>query len=75
MTLKITAKVIWRHRVNEWIKTIMMYHHTKFELPNLSHKNYMNVQSCIMSTFISINTVHLFRQANTQIANIEISVK
>ena len=22
------------------IKTIMMYHHTKFELPNAFHKNY-----------------------------------
>ena len=35
----------------------MMYHHTQFELPNAFHKNYMNVQSCIMSAFVSINIV------------------
>ena len=52
MTLKTTVKVIWRHWVKEWIKTIMMYHNTKFELPNAFHKNYMIVQSCVMSTFI-----------------------
>ena len=49
-----------------------MYLHTKFELPNAFYKNYMNVQSCIMSTFISINIVHLFRQTNPQNAKIEI---
>ena len=42
----------------------MMYHHTKFELPNAFHQIYMNVQSCIMLTFISINVVHLFCQIN-----------
>ena len=75
MTLKITVKVIWRHLVNELVKTIMMYHHTKFELTNAFHKNYMNVQICIMSTFISINIVHLFRQTNPENAIIEISIK
>ena len=64
-----------RHWVNEWIKTIMMYHHTKFELPNAFHKNYMNVQSCIMSMFLSFNIVHLFRQTNPQNAKIENSIK
>ena len=42
----------------------MMYHHTKFEVPNAFHKNYMNIQICIMSTSMSINIVHLFRQLN-----------
>ena len=51
----------------------MMYHHTI--LPNAFHKNYMNVQSCIMSTFISINIVHFFRQTNPQNAKIKISIK
>ena len=53
----------------------MMYHQTKFELPIAFHKNYMNVQSCVMSTFISINIVHLSRQTNPQSAKIEISMK
>ena len=53
----------------------MMYHHTKFELPNAFQKNYMNVQSCMMSTFISINIVHLFRQTNPKNAKIEISLE
>ena len=52
-----------------------MYHHTKFELPNTFSKNNMNVQSCIMSTFISVNILHLFRQTNPQNAKIEISIK
>ena len=51
------------------------YHHTKFELPNAFHKNYMKVQSCIMSTLFSINIVHLFRQTIPQNAKIEISIK
>ena len=66
MTLKITLKVIWRHWVKLWIKTIMMYHHTKFELSNAFHKSYINVQICIMQTFISVNIVHLFSPANPQ---------
>ena len=41
---------------------IMMYHHTKLELPcAIFHKNYMDDQSCIVSTFMSINIVQLFR--------------
>ena len=51
-----------------------MYHDTKFELPNAFHKNYMNVQNCIMSMFIPINIVHLFCQTNPQNAKIEISI-
>ena len=35
----------------------------------------MNVQICIMSMFISINIVHLFRLTNLQNAKIEISIK
>ena len=53
----------------------MMYHHTKFELLIAFHKNYMNVQSCTMSTFISNTIVHLFRQTNPKYAKIEISIK
>ena len=68
---KITVKVIWCHWVNGLIKTIIMYHHTKFEHPNAFHKNYMNVQSCMMSTFISINNVHFFRQTNPQNAKLK----
>ena len=71
MKLKITIKD-W---VNEWIKTIMMYHHIKFQLPDAFHQNYMNVQSCIISTFISINILHLFLQTNFQNAKIAISMK
>ena len=52
-----------------------MYHHTKLDLPNSFNKNYMNVQSYIMSMFISINIEHLFRQTNPQKAKIEISIK
>ena len=75
MTLNITVKVIWRHGVNECIKNIIMYHNTKFDLPNAFHKNHMNVQSCIMSRFISINIVYLFCHTNPQNAKIEISIK
>ena len=32
----------------------MMYHHTNFNLPSAFRKKYMNVQSCKMSTFMSI---------------------
>ena len=53
----------------------MMYYHTKFELPNAFRKNYMNVQSCIMPTFIFINIVYLLRQTNPQNDKIEISIK
>ena len=53
----------------------MMYHHTKFELSNAIYKKYMNVQSCIMQTFISVNIVHLFSQTNPENAKIEISIK
>ena len=53
----------------------MMYRETKFELPNAFHYNYMNVQSCTLSTSIAINIVHLFRQTNPQNAKIEISTK
>ena len=60
---------------NEWIKTIMMYYRTDFELPNASHTSYMNVQICIMSAFMSINIEHLFRQTNPKNAKIEISIK
>ena len=35
----------------------------------------MNVQSCFMSTFISINIARLFRPANPQMAKIIISIK
>ena len=35
----------------------------------------MNVQSCFMSTFISINIARLFRLANPQNAKIRISIK
>ena len=35
----------------------------------------MNVQSCFMSTFISINIARLFRQSNPQNAKIIISIK
>ena len=54
-----------------------MYHHTKLELPNAFHKNYMymNSQSCIMQTFISVIIVPLFSQANPRNAKIEISIK
>ena len=52
-----------------------MYPHTKFELPYAFNKNYMNVQSCIMLTFISINIVQLLRQTNPQQAKIEISIE
>ena len=38
----------------------MMYHHTKFKLPCAFHEKYMNVQICIMSTFVPINIVYLF---------------
>ena len=75
MTLKTTVKVIFRHWVKEWIRTIMMYHQAKFELPIAFHKNYLNVQSCVMSAFISINIVHIFRQTNPQSAKVEISIK
>ena len=75
MTLKITVNVMWRHLVNEWIETIMMYHHTEFELPSAFHKNYMNVQNCKMSTFISINFVHLFFRTNPQYVKIGILIK
>ena len=51
---------------------IMVYHHTKFELPSAFHKKYMNVQSCIMSTFISIKIVQLFQQTHPQNVRIEI---
>ena len=53
----------------------MMYHHTKFELSNAFHKSYINVQICIMQTFISVNIVHLFSPANPQNAKIEILIK
>ena len=36
---------------------------------------YMNVQSCFMSTFISINIAPLFRPANPQNAKIKIMQK
>ena len=52
-----------------------MYYHTKFVLPNAFHKKYMNVEICIMSTFISINIVHLFCQTNPQNPKIEISIR
>ena len=64
MTLKITVKVIRHHWVYRYINKIMMYHHTKFWLPSAFHKKYMNVQSCVMLTFISINIAWLFRPAN-----------
>ena len=51
------------------------YHHTKFKLPIAFHKKYMNVQSCFMSTFISINIARLFRPANPQNAKIIISIE
>ena len=35
----------------------------------------MNVQSCIMSTFISINIMPLFRQTNPKITKIVILIK
>ena len=39
-----------------------MFHRNKFELLYAFHKNYINVQICRMSTFISVNIVHIFRQ-------------
>ena len=53
----------------------MTYQHTKFELLNGFHKNYINVQSYKKVTFIHQNIVHLFRQTNPQTAEIEISIK
>ena len=44
-----------------------MYHHAKFELPSAFNKEYMYVQSCLKSMFISINIVQPFRQANPKI--------
>ena len=52
-----------------------MYHHTKFKLPNAFNKNHMNFQSSIMSTFMSIDIVRLFRQTNPKNAKIDISIK
>ena len=54
---------------------MVMYHDTKFVAPNAFHNNYMNVQSWMMSTFMSINIVYLLRQTNPQKAKIEISIK
>ena len=53
----------------------MMYHHTKFELPNEFHNNYVNAQSCIISTFISINIVRLFFQANPKMPKLKFRQK
>ena len=49
-----------------------MYHHTKFEPPTALTKMYMNVQSCIMSTIISVNIFQFFRQTNPKNAKIVI---
>ena len=56
---------------------IIIYHHTKFELPGAFDKIYkiLTVQTCIMSTFMSLNIVQLFHLTNMQDAKILISVK
>ena len=50
----------------------MMYHHTK--LPSAFYKKYINIQSCIMSTFMSINIVQLLRQTNPNNTKIVIAI-
>ena len=51
------------------MQKIIMYNHNKFELPSAFHKIYMNVQSCIMLTFISTNIVQLFSQTTPKFQN------
>ena len=51
--VKIWAKMIWKQP-------------SSFELPSVFHKQYMNVQSCIMSTSMSINSGQFFRRTNPQ---------
>ena len=45
----------------------MMHHDAKSEFPSAFHNKHVNAQSCIMSTFTSINIAQFFRQTNPKI--------